>query len=239
MLSENEKLQIIDRVKLEIDIRNELISKEVKPKTHWDRLNGKFVLLVLGSIITGFLVPMFQKHQETLEWQRQIKYDRVKYELSMMRDCLKEFIISTAFVSEAYERVKPLLNKKNINKADFNQFNRQFIEMQNLRFRQNAKVLSLVIYYREAASTLASINNYIISSTNYLRTIEKYVQNKHCHSEDPNCGTDVQQLNKNDLNMLEHEIKAFANLSILFENAIAKMQDEISKFEYENENFGF
>jgi len=57
--------------------------------------------VLIGSLVTGLLVPVFQYTQQTFSWRRQNHYDNSKYRLPMMRDCLREFVSLSAYSGEA------------------------------------------------------------------------------------------------------------------------------------------
>ena len=137
--------------------------------TLWAKLNSNIVILILGSLITGILVPIFQNNQRTLEWRRQIKYEEVSFQIEMVRKCLAEFMTAAAFTSEAMERVMPFIEKQSISTAEYDKFKNDFVQMQNLRFRQNVKVASFAIYFDEQNEIQNLINTYTTNSTNYMR----------------------------------------------------------------------
>jgi hypothetical protein len=94
MLSEEEKQRILERVEYERELRAALSPEEKKPekkeqKSVWDVLNSGIVLLLVTSMVSALIVPYFQRHQEQIDWKRQIRADNIKFKLGMMRDGLK------------------------------------------------------------------------------------------------------------------------------------------------------
>src|SRR6185295_1522004 len=102
MLTDEEKNKIIERVQFEAQIRKDIQAAsrdDDKPtKARW--LDSKMALLLIGSVLSGVLVPLFQYTQETIKWKRQNRYENVKYRLGMMRDGMKEFVFVHAFNAE-------------------------------------------------------------------------------------------------------------------------------------------
>ncbi len=81
-MTEKEKQLILERLRVEAEIRSQL----GPPARKYGWLQSPLSLLVAGFLLTGLLVPLLQFSQETLKWKRQNRYDNTKYQLSMMRD---------------------------------------------------------------------------------------------------------------------------------------------------------
>jgi hypothetical protein len=79
MLTPDEKERIIERVKFEENIRGELGDTDKRPSSWW---NSKIALLLVGSLITGVLVPWFQFIQNRLEWHRQNSFEYTQFRLT-------------------------------------------------------------------------------------------------------------------------------------------------------------
>lgn len=240
MISDKEKRRIVESIKFENQIRNSLDLENQKLNVGiWNKLNSNFSLLIIGAILTGLLVPVFQTHQKTLEWKRQNKYDTVKYNLEMMRNCQKEFVFLTAYTSEAYERARPFIEADEITKIEYSEFTKQFIEMQNIRLRHVAKVKSLVIYFVNSNSILRAIEKYIINSTNYIRDVEYCVYQRFCLLRPQECSMEILKINKDEFEKNIAQIQNIVTLNEDFERVISEIQDEIIKVEQDNETFSF
>src|ERR1051325_11030873 len=92
-------------------------AEQASSKSRW--YESKIGLLLIGSVLSGILVPIFQYTQETIKWKRQNRYENVKYRLGMMRDGMKEFVYVHAFNAEAYERIRPFADNPKVVKQDF------------------------------------------------------------------------------------------------------------------------
>jgi hypothetical protein len=144
-----------------------------KPRTWWETKLG---LLVIGSVISGLLVPWLQYTQKSVEWKRQNQFQNTQHRLEQMRECLTNFALLWAYVGEGYERARPLLLDTAVGKDAQQKFEQQFIELQNQRFRQNAKVVSLFIYFDEAEELRNRFQEFLVQSAQYFRDLESVVR---------------------------------------------------------------
>jgi hypothetical protein len=172
LISDEEKARIISQVRFENLIRKELKNeeqKETKP-TRWSWLHSKLGLLLIGALISGFLVPLFQYTYETIKWTRQNRYDNIKYRLEMVRSGIKEMALVQSFIAEAYERTRPLFKSKVLDPKTVNLYRSKMIEMHNRRFFQNAKLFSYLSYFTEKQQKV--INFYF---EKYLSSVQAYM----------------------------------------------------------------
>lgn len=242
MLTEEEKDRIIEKVKLENEVRKSL-NPEPRPK-RFSWLNSKLSLLLIGAVMSGILVPWFQYTQKSIEWKRQNRYDSISYRLDMMRDCVKEFVYLQAIRAEGFERVQPYIVKTFLDKSDYESFKKQFIALQNRHFGQNAKVTSLLISFSsmnenmtEAGNLNALFEENIRYSTLYMRNIDDYVKSKYCTANPDQCN---QSEDKKDINELEEKITdTMLSLNRSYTEIIDLMQNAIRRSENENDKFRF
>ena len=149
-ITPEEKDQIIERLRLESDLRKELQGEqEPKKRSRFAWVESKIGILIVGALVSGILVPIFQYTQETIKWRRQNRYENVKYRVGMMREGIKEFVFVHEFIAEAYEQARPLVENPVIGQKDIDDYNQKQFELQSKRFQQNAKFASLVIYFPE------------------------------------------------------------------------------------------
>ncbi len=242
MLSEKEKGQIRERIIIEEEIRKEIRQElDIRSKTGEDSsipkrfswLNSKVVLLLLGGIITGGLVPWFQYTQKTLEWKRQNQSDNVRFHLTKMRSCLEEFVYLSTYNAEAYERVKPFFDKIHFDVDIYESFEKQFIELQNERYRQNAKVISLLIYFRNAPVIQGYFSEFVNHSTDYLRDCQEYVRLLYCRSNPIRC--EKEEVSENDLMQLQTRIMRYTgSIEDAYRRFVAEVKREIGMVEDES-----
>jgi len=95
MLSDEEKQQIIEKLAFEKEVRGSLQKTDngTSPPGSFAWLESKLGLLLIGALLSGVLIPTFQCTQETFKWTRQNFYDNIKFQLSIIREGLKEFIL--------------------------------------------------------------------------------------------------------------------------------------------------
>ncbi len=163
----------MDRVQFEAELRKALKSGDASAPSKW--YDSKVGLLLIGSLITGLLVPVFQYTQQTFSWRRQNRYDNSKYRLSMMRDCLREFVSLSAYAGEAYERAEAALKKGRLGPKDLDAYQMQYVDFQNRRFQQNAKVSSQLIFYDKREEMSSIFNRYIGDASEFVRMLHEMV----------------------------------------------------------------
>jgi hypothetical protein len=151
MLSEEEKVRIVERIEFENQIRQELGTgkKEEAIGKRWAWLESPLSLLIIGAFLSGILIPTFQFTQETISWTRQNRYENLNSRLNNVRDGMKELILIHAFVAEAYERTRVYLTSENRNSKVLELYRDQMLEMHNRRFIQNAKFVAYLSYFPE------------------------------------------------------------------------------------------
>ncbi|MEN3332067.1 MAG: hypothetical protein V7641_1432 [Blastocatellia bacterium] len=238
MLSPEEKEKIRERIQFEDELREALSTKEPSWKESiWNKASSGLGLLILGSIITGVLVPIFQNRQKTLEWERQVRYENVKYDLEMRRECLKEFMLIGAFLSQFIELVQPYMNEKPISKKDYEELDKKLREIQSERFKQNAKVIGLLIYYSDYSIFSRMFNEYTRAVTDYLNNdINRFLFLKYHLSERTNSGREG---DLSELRALLQEIDDTSSLVQKFNEVSLNMLKEIriKEDEYANTRF--
>jgi hypothetical protein len=171
-----ERQRIVERVRFENDVRDSLRPKtEPARKSLWDHLNSGLVLLLITSTVSAFLVPQLQSHQKELEWKRQLRTDQVQYRLGKMRECLNEFITAASLTSDAIEIGRLTMAAEPLSPADYRRFRSELEKLQKARFRQNGKVLGLLVYYREPAPLRRAVRDYIEASSRNIDTVSRYV----------------------------------------------------------------
>jgi hypothetical protein len=175
-LTEEEKERIIERIEFEQGLRKTLSEKDQSSDESlignlWEKAGSGLGLLLIGAVVTGILVPIFQNRQKTLEWERQIRYENVKYNLDMRRECLKEFMLVGTYLSQSIELVGPYKNEQRIPDSDFQQIRTKILELQDNRFKQNAKVVAMLVYFSDYEALSRLFDQYTGATTDYLNNI--------------------------------------------------------------------
>lgn len=246
MLSDEEKQNIIQRVHFEQEVKSGLAQTSRSKRFAW--INSKVSLLIIGAIITGILVPQFQSIQQSLEWKRQNRYDTVNFRLGKMREGLREFVYLSKFSSEAYERIQPFMSAKTVTVEEYKDFMQQFIELQNRRFEQNAKVTALSIHFRDQKKLNQYFKDYVVSADNYLRAIKAFVYRKHSlmkqtkqeHFKSEQQDTGKYQSENKEMELLLLRIDNYpSQLNEAYDRVVTLMKNELGRVEDESRDFRF
>lgn len=152
---DNEKIKndILMRLEIEREIRKQLDQnreREVTPtKSRWTWLEGKLALLVIGSAITGVLIPTFQFTQEKIKWHRQNRYDILGRQLSSIRESLKQFIAVQALSAELYDLGLKILDTRStaLREARLEDWRKEFHAIQMRRLQQNSAFTATIFYF--------------------------------------------------------------------------------------------
>lgn len=127
ILNNDEKQKLLDTAEIIYKIANEISNK--KQKSIWVFLKHPLFLLIVGGLISGFVVFTYQSCQAKIEEKAKSKYELLK-EISLYTG--KVF---TAGKNVIYLHQKPIRNpdqiiktNKDFNKAD-NEFNYNFINI--------------------------------------------------------------------------------------------------------------
>ena len=236
MLTEEEKAHIIEKVHFENTIRKELAPVEERKRYGW--VESKIGLLLIGSLITGIFVPTFQYTQKLWEWKRQNQFANLTFRLNMMRDCLREFIYLSAIAPEAYERIKPVLKETKLSNKEYKDLEHQYIDLQNRRFVQNAKVISVMIHFKDTRDFQKLFEEEYSNAFNlYMRDVGEVIALKGCASGLTSCGEE-----QNVRARLEDKKQGLntklAELKESHKKMVAKMKEEIGRAEDEGKVFG-
>lgn len=174
MLTPDEKDRIIERAQFEATVRDEIrkaaTASDVPEGQKW--YENKLALLLIGSLITGFLVPVFQYTQETIKWRRQNSYDAYKYRVGKMRDALSQLIAVQAYPAQAYTLAEVTAAQPKGPGTGLDKFTSQFVEIQKQRFQQNSRVSSLLYFYTDRARVSGLFNDYISSTDQFMEILK-------------------------------------------------------------------
>jgi hypothetical protein len=173
MLTPDEKDRIIERAQFEATVRDEIRQEAAASDIHEGQkwYENKLALLLIGSLITGFLVPVFQYTQEAIKWRRQNSYDAYKYRVGKMRDALSQLIAVQAYPAQAYTLAEVTAAQPKEPGTGLDKFTSQFVEIQKQRFQQNSRVSSLLYFYTDRARVSRFFNDYISSTDQFMEIL--------------------------------------------------------------------
>jgi hypothetical protein len=165
-VNEYERRRIIDQLTVENEIRSALDKKKSEAGSRfWAWTNNNLALLVIGALLTGVLVPLFQTNQENIKWTRQNKYDNLKYRIDSTRAAMKELTLTHAYVAEVIATTRSRkIDDSNAEKAS-SEGTDKFTEIQKQRFQQNAKFVGALDLLEENEREIVrdKFNHYLSS----------------------------------------------------------------------------
>lgn len=178
-MTPEEKKQILERLTIENDIRKNFFSvNDKKESKSW--FNSNIAILLIGSLLTGVLIPIFQLNQKRIEWKRQNQYENYKENIENKEKFLKEFIHLSTFTSEIQELSINMLRNDSVDTSSYNDYEILVNKIQLKRYSQNAELLFLLIFIdNQNISDL--FNKFIVESDKYIISIKLKIK-KYCKS---------------------------------------------------------
>jgi len=231
MLTQDEKEHIIERVKFEEKIRCEFGHEVKRPISWW---NSKIALLLIGSLITGVLVPWFQFIQNRLEWRQQNAFEHTQFRLENARNCLREFVILQVSIEQILGYPHSQRETIQIETNQAGQLIINFVELKKELLEQSARVLPLFMYFNEAETIHSDYQNYVTLMSVYLNKVSQLI-----NSISTTTRTDTQTANnQNDINKFNDELKEdIQEFERLYEKIFNAIRTEIGRLENERLRF--
>jgi len=231
MLTPEEKERIIESVKFEKKIRRDLRDTDNGSSSWW---NSKIFLLVVGSLITGGLVPWFQFFQSRLEWHRHNAFEHTQFRLTTARDCLREFVSLQVFLPEALERVQLLKETLPVEGVDAAQLMEEFVELRARLSQQNVKVLSLIMHFDKGEAIRSDYQDHVALTSVSLNKVGELVSAIYRASKADANTTDLQEHIAKVTKEIEGDMQ---KLNRLYTQIINAMKTEIGRLEDERSQF--
>jgi hypothetical protein len=234
-LTEQERKAISERVLFEVQLRKELESDNLNRRQRLRRwLESNLALLVVGSLISSLLVPYFQQKQEVIRWQKQNQYDNLKYKLERMRSALEECLTLAAHAAAINNISKTTLANPRLDAEAYRRFDSDLHDIQQKRFEQVTKVMSLLIYFKDPAAIRTPYQQYL--NEGMLLTEEITRLGADTIAETQNKPPDVQKWKALQDRAMAVSMQA-TKLNGSFENVIQAIRRQIEERERENETF--
>lgn len=182
-LTESERSKIRAEVRYALIAAGEATRSDELPKSPLTQilayLNNGFVLLLVGSLISSFLVPSFQRQFESRRQQE-----------ALIQDCLAQFLLYSNSIWQEYYAVLPLSQKIEIDEAVYLQYLTKIADIKLKRYDAYAKVqaLSVVFQGKDHATSSPSIETalkqYAISLNTASAAIDKWLTGLYCTPTD-------------------------------------------------------
>ena len=127
--------------------------------------------------------------------------------------------------------VEPFLETDSLDHHDYEAFEQQFLDLQKRRFRQNATVQSLIIYYANASDLDKLFKAYKQTFHRLMSAVKTYMMAKHCRSNPTKCSQP--EGHKADLNSIKMQIREKVPEQLVrdYESIISKMKKDIKATE--------
>ena len=232
MITDEDRDRIVERIRLESEVREELAKTEAKVEpSRWAWVESKLGLLVIGAVITGVLIPFFQTTQETIKWTRQNRYDVLKYRLDSARSSMKELTLTHAFVAEAFERARAFQRgARDIEKLRA-EYRVQSLEMQNRRFQQNARFVGAIGLLNEAErdAIRRAFNIYLSTVQQLMNVLDLIVSARFSSDKNTN--------NKKKDNLRDSIQSLTEDTNTNYEKILRLMKDYLRRLEKDGEKY--
>ena len=178
MDTEEIKAQILTKLQIEREVREQLERQQGDQnaplkKRPWAWLESRFGLLVIGAIVSGILVPIFQYTQEAIKWQKQNRYSSLERQQGSMRESLKQFIAVQALSAELYDLGLAIMDAPSmtVNPLQLEQWRKDFRALQARRIQQNAAFAATMFYFPiRAQEPIRQAWNDLMSPSQQLQT---------------------------------------------------------------------
>jgi hypothetical protein len=158
MNNEEIRNEILTKLTIEREVREQLARQQAADtapasRSRWAWVESKLGLLVIGAILSGVLVPVFQYTQERVKWHEQNRYNSLVLQLTHMRESLEQFIAVQALSAELYELGIDVLQSRQANGTDeqIQQWRKELRALQQRRIAQNAAFAASVFYFPPSA----------------------------------------------------------------------------------------
>jgi hypothetical protein len=176
-LSESERVRIRAEMRYAIVAANEARPVE-RPKTALDwalsYLSNGFVILLIGSLITSWLVPRFQR-----------AYEARARRTNLMQESFSQFLLYSNSIWQEYYAMLPLTQQTDLSKEEYVKYLTQMAEIKLKRYEAYAKVQALALAFREDENAAMSpvetaLRNYAVRLNTASAGIDKWLSGLYC-----------------------------------------------------------
>ncbi len=137
-------------------------------------LSNGFVLLIIGTVITSILVPIYQNRQHT-----------AAHNLSLKKETFSQFLLYTNSIWKEYYLMFPLVHESKIDKEKYNHYLNQISKVKLERYNAYSKIRGVAISFRDYESTKISdvekqIKKYAIELNRTSEMIDEWLRYLYC-----------------------------------------------------------
>lgn len=227
MITDEDRALILERLRAETSIRKQLAQEEPDdPPRRSSWVESKLGLLVIGALLTGVLIPLFQATQETLKWTRQNRYDNLKYRLDSVRSAMKELTLTHAFVAEAFERARLVRMDAPVSAQALKQYRLQILDMHNRRFQQNARFVGSLdlLDDTDREGIQLTFNEYVSAVQQFNNVTEELVSLSSAND-------------KKALTLQNAQVSLSKDVSVNYERTLSMLTMNLHRLEVKSEHF--
>ncbi len=138
-------------------------------------LSNGFVLLLVGSLITSFLVPQFQRTYEARARQASLK-----------QECLTQFLLYSNSIWQEYYAILPLTLQTDLNRDEYVRYMNEISQIKLKRYEAFSKVQALALVFRDGARSANgspvenALNAYAVKVNQVSAAIDGWLKDLHC-----------------------------------------------------------
>jgi hypothetical protein len=176
-LPEEERARIRAEMRYAMAVAQETRPTE-KPKTLPEKvlgyLSNGFVLLVVGSLITSYFIPHFQR-----------AYEKRTRQSSLKQECLTQFLLYTNSIWQEYYTILPLTLQTDMDKDEYVRCMNEISQIKLKRYDAYAKVQALALVFRndgqsETSPVEAAISLYAVNVNQVSEAIDNWLRDLYC-----------------------------------------------------------
>lgn len=176
-LPEEERTRIRAEMRYAMVVAQEARPSE-KPKTLSEKvlgyLSNGFVLLLVGSLITSYLVPQFQRAYENRARQSTLK-----------QECLTQFLLYNNSIWQEYYAILPLTLQTDMDKDEYIRHMNKISQIKLKRYDAYAKVQALALVFRDSGQSEtspieAALVDYAIRVNAVSEAIDNWLRDLYC-----------------------------------------------------------
>jgi hypothetical protein len=137
-------------------------------------LSNGFVLLLIGSLVTSFLVPQFQR-----------SYEARTRRASLMQECFTQFLLYSNSIWQEYYAVLPLTQQTDLVRDEYLKYVAQMADIKLKRYDAFAKVQALALAFRDqdtsaSSEVEAALHRYAVQLNAASAEIDKWLTGMYC-----------------------------------------------------------
>jgi hypothetical protein len=136
-------------------------------------LSNGFVLLIVGSIITSFLVPRFQRD-----------YEERKQRAQLMRQCFEQFLLYSNSLWTEYYAVLPLTQRVEIDADEYLKWQKEITQVKLKRYDAYARVQAQALSFRGSNESTSDVEkalgDYAVTVNAVSKEIDDWLRGLYC-----------------------------------------------------------